>query len=161
MGYVALTRTAPFLVFSEMPESRKYKGCLPSCFLRPRGFTFVEIMVTLVVLSAGIVVVFKSFFYSLDVVRSMTVRIYANNLMENRINEIERMLRVYNALPMQLGRSDDIDLGSKTVTFKEQMLFSEVEDFSDIFRLDFSVSWKDGNKEKKLTRSSYILDVRR
>ncbi len=126
-----------------------------------RAFTFVEVMVTLTILSAGIIVIFKSLFYSLDQIHAMSSRLYADMLLESRSGEVERLLRVYNALPLELNRAQTIDTGNKKIDFKEQMSFEDVEGLIDVFRMDLSVSWKEGSRDMKLSRSSYLLDVYR
>ena len=125
------------------------------------GFTFVEVMVTLVILSTGLVVIFKTLFYSLDQIHSLTTRLYADVLIENRISEVERLLRIYNAVPMDLNHSQLMNIGTKEVNFKEQMSFQDVDGLPDVFHFDFSISWDEGNHPMKLNRTTYLLDTNR
>lgn len=125
------------------------------------GFTFVEVMLTLVILSAGITVIFRSFFYCLDQMHAMTHRLYANIILENRASEIERVLKVYNALPFDVNKKIDAVLGQDTVSAEERLHFRAFDEYPDLFELNISLSWKEGKKDMLLTRSSYLLDTAR
>ena len=118
-------------------------------------------MVTLIILSVGIVEIFKTFFYSLDKIHEMSSRLQADILIENRISEVERLLRVYNALPRELSRSETVQTENKTINFKELMRFKDVEGLYDVFQMDLSVSWPEGKREINLSRSCYLLDISR
>lgn len=122
------------------------------------GFTFVEVMVALAVLSLGIVIIFKGFVVSLDRLSYLTNRLYATTLLDNRITAIERMLRLYETLPFELNRTEKVNVGSKEIEFRQRMSISEVDDFADVFELDLSLLWDSGKKELILSRSAYISD---
>jgi len=57
-----------------------------------KGFTFIEVMVALVVLSAGIVTVYRSFFLCVDYLNNITTRIYASHLLDQRMADISLSL---------------------------------------------------------------------
>ena len=116
-------------------------------------------MVTLVILSVGIVVIFKTFYYALDQMNYLTHRLYANNLLDNRMAEIERGLRFYKTLPFDLNRVHEVQVGSKVISYKEQMNLGSVEDFPDVFKLDLSFVWPEGKREVTLSRGGFLLDL--
>ena len=122
------------------------------------GFTFVEVMVALAVLSLGIVIIFKGFITSLDRLSYLTNRLYATTLLDNRITGIERMLRLYETLPFELNRKEKVNVGSREIEFRQRMSISEVDDFADVFELDLSLLWDSGDREMILSRSAYISD---
>jgi prepilin-type N-terminal cleavage/methylation domain-containing protein len=121
------------------------------------GFTFIEIMITLVILSTGITVIFRVFFYSLDQMQAMTHRLYANVLIENRLSEIERVLKVYNALPFDVNKKVDAQLGQDQVTAEERISFRAFDEFPDLFEVNISLNWKEGKRDMKLTKTAYLL----
>ena len=124
------------------------------------GFTFIEVMVTLAIFSLGIVMIFKAFHTSLDKISYLTNRLYATTILDNRISDIERMLRAYKALPIDLNQQESINVGGKFIEFKEAMEINEVEDFPNVFKIDLSLIWEEGNREVSLSRSAYISDFR-
>ena len=140
-------------------KKKKKLSCKKTKFLLSHsGFTFIEVMVALAVLSFGIVMIFKTCIVSLDRLSYLTNRIYATTLLDNRIAIIERMLRVYKILPFELNRKEIINVGSKKIEFSQKMSLGEVEDFADVFKLDISLIWDEQNKEMRLSRSAYISD---
>jgi hypothetical protein len=115
-------------------------------------------MVTLVILSVGIVAIFQSLIISLDRVSHLTNRLYATNLLDNRISTIQRMLKVYKALPFDAQRNNDINVGAKALSFKEEMKINEIDDLVELFKLELAVKWSEGNQTKRMSRTVYISE---
>lgn len=124
----------------------------------PQGFTFVEVMVTLVVLSVGITAIMKTYIYSLDRMNYLSNRVYATLLIDNHVAKIERILKVYNALPMTLPPNQEIDQGGKKLDFKQEMQISAVEDQQDVFQLIVRGQWIEGERPKNIFRIAYLAD---
>jgi len=122
------------------------------------GFTFIEIMVTLVVLSLGIVAIFQSLFISLTNISYLNSRLYANMMLDDRIAKTERMLRAYNALPLDLDPQELVDIGVKMIQFNPKMNISQVKGFIDVYRIDISYSWEENGREIRIGRAAYISD---
>lgn len=97
---------------------------------------------------------------SLDRLQHLTNRIYANTLIENKISTIERVLRSQKTLPYDADNDETLTIGAKAVTFKEQLTLSTVDNFLDLFKLDLTLSWQEGEQTKTLSRSTYIIDLR-
>lgn len=123
-----------------------------------KGFTFIEVMVTLVIFSTGIVAVFQSYLISLDRINHITNRLYAGIYLDERLRTIERNLKVYQTLPFELDRTKEVDVGGKTLTYKHDLKISQVENFNDVFQLDLSYEWEENNRTVSLSRSIYISD---
>lgn len=122
------------------------------------GFTFIEIMVTLAVLSGSIVMIYRALFSSLDHMSRLNSRLYADILLEDRIATIERTLRAYKALPFELNPPQAVDVGAKEIQFTPQMKISEVSGFMDVFQIDLALQWQEGQRQIQLSRSAYISD---
>ena len=127
-------------------------------FLNKRAYTFIEIMVTLTILSAGLTMIYKTLIASLDRMNYLTNRLYADNLIDNRIAVIERMLRSYKALPFEVAQKEAVNIGRKELEFKQETLITEVENFLDVFQLDLTVGWQERDHQVSLKRSAYIAD---
>ena len=116
-------------------------------------------MVTLTILSVGITMIFRSYIISLERMSYLTSRLYATNILDNRISEIERSLKVYNSLPFDLSPKKSIDIGGKEIFFKQDMNISAVENFVDLFQLELGLTWDEKDREVNLSRTSYLLDL--
>jgi type II secretion system protein I len=122
------------------------------------GFTLIEVMVSLVILSVGIVYILKSFVISLERTTHIRNRIYATTAVDNRINYIQRMLRAYEMLPIDLNRKEEVHLGGKEMTFKQHMVIREVAEMPEVFDLTLTLSWQEGLRDITLSRSAYLSD---
>jgi len=125
-----------------------------------KGFTFVEVMVTMVIFSLGIVTILKTFVVSLDQMSHLTTRLYANTLLDTQFSTIQKMLTQYSVLPMELEKSNEIQVGSRIVDFKETMSFTEVDDYLDVFELELKIKWNVGKKKYEISRIGYVSDFK-
>ena len=124
-----------------------------------RGLTFIEVMVTLIIFSVGIVGIFKTFLISLDQLNYLTDRLYASIILDNHITAIEHMLKVNRALPLETPASETLQIGRRKVIFDQKLTLSAVEDFIDTFKLALTLTWKEGTHQKHLSRSAFIHDL--
>jgi len=122
------------------------------------GYTFIEVMVALGILSFGIVMIFKVFLVSLDHMSHLTNRIYATTILDHYISLTELDLRAYKVLPFQLDNTENMSVGKNRIMFEHNIKISPVESFLDIFQLDIELSWMEGEHQRRLSRSSYISD---
>jgi len=129
-------------------------------FRRKNGFTFIEIMVTLIVLSVGLVAILKSFVISVDQMSHLTNRLYATTILDNHISFVERMLKVDNALPISLEPTEGISTGAKKIIFHPKIKISEIQDYVEIFQLEINLTWVEGQYQRHLTRSAYLENFR-
>ncbi|MBF0523198.1 MAG: hypothetical protein HQL24_09105 [Candidatus Omnitrophica bacterium] len=115
-------------------------------------------MMALMIFSLGVVVIFKSFLISLDRMEYLTDRVYISTALDNRLEKIAQMLKVYKALPAQTQQFDKIDVGSRQITVEQTIDIKTVEDFVDVFSLDVTLKWNKKSKTMQLSRSAYITD---
>lgn len=122
------------------------------------GFTFVEVLVSLVILSVGIVAIFKSYFISLDHMSHLTNRIYVGMLLDNDMNMIQKNLDVYNTLPIEFPENRSIQVGFKKMDLVREIKIREVDTFTDIFEVELIFKWQEKEKEVQLSRFAYLSD---
>lgn len=120
------------------------------------GFTLVEILVTLIILSVGIVAIFKTYLISLDQINHLTYRLYATTILDNQISSVERMLRAYQVLPLELTHEEEVNLGHKTILFEQELNIGQVDEYLDVFQIEVTLKWMENDRPKQLSRSAYI-----
>jgi len=103
-----------------------------------KGFTFIEVMVTLVVLSAGIVFVYKSFFLCADYLTRLSLRLDANQLLDNKISEIKRYVK-----------------DSRDLSFSRSGVLPIVG-FNHRYQLDVQLTWEERGVKRHLSRVSML-----
>ena len=124
-----------------------------------KGFTFVEIMLSLIIFSVGVTAIFSTFLLSLDQMNHLTNRIYANTQLDNQILTIERILRVHRALPFDSQNLRKNNLGHRELIFQGKTFLTAVEDLPDVFALRLELTWDERARSKRLSRSAYLLDL--
>ena len=127
-------------------------------FLNPRAYTFIEVMVTVSILSLGLVMIYSALLTSLDRMSYLTNRLYAHHLLDNRIAALERMLRSYKALPFDVDQQETINVGNKNIEFTQQTIIKEVDNFLDVFQVDLTLTWMEKQRQLRMMRSAYISD---
>lgn len=123
-----------------------------------RGITFVEVMLTVIVLSVGLVGLYRSFFSALTYLDHLSVRLYAINLMDSRIATIERDFR--SLKDFDIGSlSEEALINNRTVTFQYAVDFKPVGTLLSVFELDVTLSWEERGRMVSISRAAYFSGV--
>jgi prepilin-type N-terminal cleavage/methylation domain-containing protein len=123
-----------------------------------RGFTFVEVMVSLVVLCCGIVLIYKSFFLCADYLNNLTCRLYASSLIDEKIGDIAESFADWPARDLSLGDSSvDLDINHKPVHYTYDINLAPLPDVKSVWQLDVKISWVDGPRNMHASRSAYMI----
>jgi len=123
------------------------------------GFSFVEVMVALAILSGGVVFIYKSFLISLDYIHHLACRSYALTLLDNKINYFQQIFAAKKEILFnQQDAGDEVTINNRKVYFRYEMDFKMVEKLKNIYQLDISLAWNEGNRHKQLARQVYIAN---
>ncbi len=122
-----------------------------------KGFTFVEVMVTLVILSSGIVFIYKSFFLCADYLSRLSLRLDANQLLDNKISEIKRYVKDSHDLSFnRSGNLPIVESHYKKTQFFYQTELVPVLGFEDLYQLSVHLSWVEYGHKRRLSRLSLL-----
>jgi prepilin-type N-terminal cleavage/methylation domain-containing protein len=125
-----------------------------------KGFTFVELLMTLAVLGGGIVMLYKSFFLCIDYQNHLTYRVFASNLLEDKIAITEQMVRDYKVLAFKEDAQDEeVLFNNKPVSFHVGTQVSLISDVPSLYQLTVTVSWKEKKRDVTLTRSAFVSNL--
>ena len=118
----------------------------------------MEVMVTAVILSAGLVAVYRSFFITLDHLQYLSCRLYADNLIETKIARAEKDFR--DLKDFDIGSmTEEVEIGKKNVTLTYSMELKPVGSLLSVFELDITLSWEDRGRMITLSRSAYFSGI--
>lgn len=123
-----------------------------------RGVTFIEVMLTVVILSVGLTALYRSFFSAVNHLDHLSTRLYALNLMENRIAAIEkdfRSLEDFDIGPLE----QEVLIDHRPVLFRYAVDFRPVGTLLSIFELDIVLSWEERGRVVSLARTAYFSGV--
>ena len=121
-----------------------------------RGFTLIEIVLTVSILSLGAVMVYQSNLTSLDVFARYLHRLSIQNWADEKIWEAkENMLA-----------SEDAEAGSTSGAFTKNgkdfswaMKVKEGEAL-DFYFIELNVDWKEGREDARLTRAGFVQKMK-
>jgi hypothetical protein len=118
-----------------------------------KGFMLVEVMVATAILSFGLVMIFHSFFISLDSSTYLVNHLNASLAMTNKIWQVQDLLRRSESLSHETGMENDIT-GQKTYKYIVQP--TVLDSAYGFYKVDTVFSWTENNKEVRLTRTAYV-----
>lgn len=121
------------------------------------GFTFFELMVTVVILALGITMIYRGLLSALTIQRHMVYRSYAHNLMNHKIASLQFAFQQNDNVPVyEEDEIENIVLNNNRVVFRYQCRFSPVMSLPNIQRVDMALSWQEHHRRFRLRRSAYI-----
>ena len=120
------------------------------------GFTLVEIMVTVVILSLGILAIYESFFVSLDAFNYYVNSLNAQAWISERIWDFQNQLIVIEFLELGDKRGSFI---ANDKDFHWSVYVNPVDEEYDVYKLDVSLFWQEGKRERFLYRAAYATTL--
>ncbi|MBF0569153.1 MAG: prepilin-type N-terminal cleavage/methylation domain-containing protein [Candidatus Omnitrophica bacterium] len=141
------------------PTGNNPSGCYAGSQRRRRkGLTFIEVMVTVVVLSVGLVAIYRSFFIGIDYLNHLSCRLHALNLIESKIAFAEKdfqSLKDFDIGPM----SETVVINNRPVEFHYAIDLKPVGKLLSVFSLDITLSWEERGHVVSVSRSAYFSGV--
>ena len=123
-----------------------------------RGFTFVEVMVALVVLCSGIVMIYKSFFLCADYLNNLTCRLYASSLIDEKIGDVSKSFAEWPAKNLDFGANSVLlEINHKPIQFNYVINLAPLPDVKSVWQLDVNLLWTDGPRNMHAARSAYMI----
>jgi prepilin-type N-terminal cleavage/methylation domain-containing protein len=128
--------------------------------LSKKGFTFIEVMVALAIVSLGIVAILKVFVISLDRLDYLGNRLYATTLLDHTLVETSRYIRGGNMSSFSLLSSpEDIDVGARSISFKREVIVEDIKDFEGLALVRAHIMWPEDNRTIELSRFAYLSSI--
>jgi len=125
---------------------------------KQKGFTLIELMVTIAILSVGIIGIYRAFFISLDYLTHITNRIYANVFLDNKICEIQREFISKKTIPFttRSWKNDRAVINHKVKDYSYKVNLTNVDNLEEIFKMNLSAVWDEKNRDISLSKEVYV-----
>jgi type II secretory pathway component PulJ len=139
------------------PEMTLPTGSTPSR-RRRLGITFIEVMLTVIVLSSGLVALYRVFFSAIDQLEHLSARSCANMLIDSRIAVIERDFR--SLKDFDIGElSEEVVLNGRPFVFQYTVRLNPVGTLLSVFELDVVLSWQERGRAVSIARQAYFSGI--
>lgn len=124
-----------------------------------KAYTFLELMVTVSVLSIGIVGIYRALLLSLDYQGELSQRLYAINLLENQIAVLENEYQANGAIPPgEDGKVIEAELDHRNVPFALWITPGFVQGIEGLMPIDAVITWPQRGRNITLKRTTYLLN---
>lgn len=120
------------------------------------GFTFLEVMVTVVVLSVGIIAVYRVFLSTLKYRNHVAYRLCAMNLANAHLADVSEQFRLGKSVSLKIVFQEVISIHNHDVVFAVQSSFSTPGSSDLLKRVETTVGWREGERNYKILRSALI-----
>lgn len=117
------------------------------------GFTLIEVLVSVVILMAGVIVIDQILLVSMSRLGFLEHRFEANRLLTNKIWEVQDLINRTGAAPKNF--DDSVLMGSERV-YNYAMQSKSVGKTAGLYQADFRISWTEAGWAKKILRSYYF-----
>jgi len=126
--------------------------------LKRRAFTMVEIMVAVVILSAGLVVVYESLLKSLDAFQTFETRLTAQLVADGAVANIERQMRSPWRATAPTQQKGTTLADGRTFTWQTQVMLAQAA--QELYQVSVSVSWPEGSRTRSVQRVTLLAAPR-
>jgi prepilin-type N-terminal cleavage/methylation domain-containing protein len=108
----------------------------------PAGFTFLECMAAIAILSLGVVAIYRAFSLSLDIQNDLYYRLYARNFLETRI-DVMRCVLSEGLQPgsLELPTDEQLRLNRRTIDFSFQTQLEPLAARETVAQLTLNAAW--------------------
>jgi prepilin-type N-terminal cleavage/methylation domain-containing protein len=117
-----------------------------------KGFTLLEVMITTVVLSLGATLIYQSFFISIDSFNYYSTLFKTIPWMDEKIWQTQDNLARLG-LGAQLETEGKLNSGGKDIIWN--LAYSPIDETGSLFQINLALSWPQGYRTVRLSRSAY------
>ena len=122
-----------------------------------KGFTFIEVMVAMVVLSAGIVAVYRSFFLCVDYLNNISSRWWANELVEEKVLDLTRAVQSSGGHVLTGDMTKTVMINHRPIAYQYKVDVTPLPNIEGLLRIDVNLAWHDGHRPMTTNRTVIIL----
>ena len=119
-----------------------------------RGMTLIEILVSVTLLSVGLILLYQPLLASLDALAYVDDRIQANYLISGKLWELEEKASKLGRLPAFASQGTWL---GKDKTFNFKMAAEPMSLDRQLQQIKVGVSWRGAGRNKKMVRSAYVF----
>jgi hypothetical protein len=121
---------------------------------KSKGFTLVELIMTVASLAFGIVTIYEALFISVDTYGFYTNYLDTQDWIGTKISEFQDQLTETRIL--EPGETSG-QIVRENKTYNWSAVIFPVNEEQALYKIDVTLSWKQGGKKVKTSRTAYLL----
>jgi prepilin-type N-terminal cleavage/methylation domain-containing protein len=118
-----------------------------------RGFTLIEIMMSVAILSVGLIMVLQGFSYAFNILRISRDNLETSLLAQEKMAEMEIKVKQKKD---EFFKDANGELQSNNIEFKWQIRLTPDREYEDLYEAITTVSWKEGRRDGASIFSTYL-----
>jgi len=125
--------------------------------LRPstqKGFTLIEIMISIAILSVGLILILQGLTHCLSILNISRNNLETSLLAENKMAELEIAIKQD---PAALSRYTSGQLQTGNIEFRWQINLTPDSEYEDLRQAQTTVYWKEGIRKGLSTFNTYLV----
>jgi len=122
--------------------------------LPARGFTLIELIVTVAILSFGIITIYEALFVSVDAFGYYTHYLDTQDWINEKISEVEDNLIQSQAL--ETGQTSG-QITRNYKMFDWTVMIDQKNETQGLYQVRVTISWKEGGRRVQTSRTAYLL----
>ena len=119
-----------------------------------RGFTLIEVMMSVAILAFGIVSIYEALFVSVDTYSYYTHYLSTQDWISEKIWKVQEELMITQELKSEQ-TSGQIVRNHKT--FDWVMAVSQLDEAQGLYKVNVTLFWNEGEKQVSISREAYLL----
>ena len=123
---------------------------------RSPGFTFFEILITVVILSVGIVGIYRAFLLSLNYQRYLLTRLYVMNFLTDELAKAESLWLSRGRFPSDSLGEISFPVDTRSKFSAQRIAVSQSAAGNGLDQIGIKLLWKDGDAERMFERSTLV-----
>jgi prepilin-type N-terminal cleavage/methylation domain-containing protein len=129
---------------------RVWKNLFSSYRLYP-GFTLIEVMISISILSIGLVFILQGFNRSLNVIKISEDNLEIISLAKEKMAEV-----ILENKETKDSININQELSYQDIDFKLEVNSTNLQDYENLDKLDCKIIWKEGKREGKMNIFTYL-----
>jgi len=119
-----------------------------------RGFTLIELVVTVGILAFGIVTIYEALFLSMDTFGSYVNYLETQDWIDEAI--FDKSQELMKAKALEPGQASG-QIVRNNKMFEWAVAVNFVDEEQGLYRVDVTLSWRQGSKTARVSRTAYLL----
>lgn len=121
---------------------------------KKKAFTLVEVLISAVILSIGLVVIFEVFLTSLEVVNLFNNRLNAQCFLNEKIWQLQSDLDQQRGIFIPMQQSGVVIIQNRE--FNWQLNMESVNLLTDLYKVTGQMLWSEGKKQRIIKRQAMV-----